>query len=1300
MGGAGAGAYPVANMPTSAEKNRATLTCPMLRRRSAFLGLLLLALPLVECLGAAPSTDEGRLLSRVFLPEDYHGDVQISAVTQTSDGLIYAAALGAIKEYDGNIWRTIPTPTSWVLALSTSSDGRVWYAANDDLGVVEPGPDGRRRCRSLLDQVPAAAKPLGQVWCCKARADGVYWSAATSVLRWRDGSVRVWTFPEGSELTLLDTGKALHLAVKGDALYRLDGETWIPISRDERVARYLLGLFDGWEGKGLMGIDGRGAGWTIAADGTVSEALPALAPEDVGVAVSHAVILRDGRLALATKGRGLLIRDAAGRIDQRFGLDGGTSSVSMLNLFQDREDGLWIGSKFGVTRVDLDRGITVHDERTGAPSNIGLGTERHDGVFYVGAEDGVYRHVPAADARRGKFERVPGPAFFAQAMCAHRSGLLAAGDHGLYRVVDGAFALECPLAEGVYGLGAARDDPDRIFAVGAESIRTLYWNGSVWKDEGKVEGFLCDVTSLAEDREGDLWGGTSSRGLFRLRRLPGHREWQTAQCTFYGTEHGLPEGHEWVSVYDTPLGPLFAHARGVSVHDPATDRIVPSPAFAAVGRSGRYAFPLEIAPDGTIWAQLGNPALGEPLEIGGLAPLPGGGWRWRPLPARVAATLGYLGANALDWEPGTEGGDGVLWAMGQKRFLRIDLATELRPPAAAPPVALLRDALRGGAELPLAGARALVLAFSRDELRFRFACAAFGAAGKLEYQYRVAGYDDAWSPWTERAEAGFGNLPAGEYAFELRARRDGGAAGPTARWPFAVTPPWWRGLPALAGYALLAAALVGVFVRWRLGRLERERRRLAALVADRTAELARERDRAEAANRAKTTFLANMSHELRTPLHAILGYSQLLGGDKTLPEAARERLQIVGASGRHLLRLINEVLDLSKIEAGKIELQPAPFDLPALLAAVAAAQEPRASAKGLAFRRSDAADLPHYALGDAAKLRQVLENLLGNAIKFTARGEVRLLALAAGEDRVRFEVSDTGPGIAATDQARLFQPFTQLSHGAGPVEGGTGLGLAIAQRLVLLMGGRLELASTPGQGSRFWFEIVLAPAAGAEPSPRPERQIVGYEGPRRRVLAVDDVEANRRLFVDLLAPLGFEVIEAGSAAETLARLETFRPDLVLLDLRLPDLDGFALARRLRADARLEGVRILAASASVFNRDPAEALAAGCDGFIAKPFLPEAFFARIGELLALTWREAVEMPAATAGPLDPTLLAALRTAAAAGDIVAMRDAFARLRAAHPGAGVLGPIGQAIAAFDTAAVAHLARRAEPPAGENLG
>jgi CheY-like chemotaxis protein len=286
-------------------------------------------------------------------------------------------------------------------------------------------------------------------------------------------------------------------------------------------------------------------------------------------------------------------------------------------------------------------------------------------------------------------------------------------------------------------------------------------------------------------------------------------------------------------------------------------------------------------------------------------------------------------------------------------------------------------------------------------------------------------------------------------------------------------------------------------------------------------------------------------------------------------------------------------------------------------------------------------------------------------------------------------VSDTGRGIATDELRQIFQPFAQARSATQAAERGSGLGLTISHRLVALMGGELRVASTVGEGSRFWFEIDLGAAASpAAAERRPGRTLLGYDGPRRRVLAIDDVEPNRLLFRDLLAPLGFEVVLAASATEALAALEHARPDLVLLDLRMPGIDGFALARRIRADRRLEGVKILAASASVFGHDPGEALEAGCDGFISKPFLSEDFFARIGQLLGLTWQETPTVARGTTEALSPALLEALQSAARLGDVVALRETLTKLRQQHPQAAALDEIECAIDAFDMSRVRAMA------------
>ncbi|MBL9210434.1 MAG: response regulator, partial [Opitutaceae bacterium] len=582
----------------------------------------------------------------------------------------------------------------------------------------------------------------------------------------------------------------------------------------------------------------------------------------------------------------------------------------------------------------------------------------------------------------------------------------------------------------------------------------------------------------------------------------------------------------------------------------------------------------------------------------------------------------------------TEGGRTVLWTKSPTSIARIELDTlpSNRPAAAWQPV--LRRFTVGERSWPVATHPTLDLPFSNQPITLRYAAPRYQPGGAIRYQTRLLGFREQWSAPSPSTETVFTNLTGGPFAFEVRAIDADGFASETARVFFSVAPPWHRSGPAVAFYvAALTGAVVG-FVRWRLRQAERERLRLEQLVAQRTEELRHAKEAADAANRAKSAFLANMSHELRTPLNGVIGYAQVLMKDRELSTRNRERVQIVQTSGEHLLRMINEVLDLSKIEAGKLELHPAPFHLPQLLADIAANLEPRARDKGLDFQlvTTLAPALPASVLGDAQKLRQVLDNLLGNAVKFTPRGSVRLDVRPLPDDRFEFAVTDTGVGIAAADQARLFQPFQQAGDGRPP-EPGTGLGLAIAQRIVRLMGGELTVASTRGRGSTFTFTVRLEVLAEAERTAnRPLSRITGYSGVRRRLLVVDDVGINRTLLLDLLGPLGFELRAAADAAGALAEAARFDPDAVLLDLRLPDAPGLNVARRLRPPGNGTRPRVIALSAGVLNFDPAEALAAGCDDFLPKPFREAELLAILGRVLQLAW---IEGPVPAASPADPT-----------------------------------------------------------------
>jgi signal transduction histidine kinase/CheY-like chemotaxis protein len=404
--------------------------------------------------------------------------------------------------------------------------------------------------------------------------------------------------------------------------------------------------------------------------------------------------------------------------------------------------------------------------------------------------------------------------------------------------------------------------------------------------------------------------------------------------------------------------------------------------------------------------------------------------------------------------------------------------------------------------------------------------------------------------------------------------------------------------------------------------LEATNQQLQITVEKYTIELKEAKIAADGANHAKSEFLANMSHELRTPLNGILGYAQILQRSKILTEKEHKAISIIHQCGSHLLTLINDILDLSKIQTEKMEIYPTDFHFPAFIEGIAEICRIRAEQKGITFTYEVDSEIPMGIRADEKRLRQVLINLLGNAIKFTDSGgvvfKVEIIGLET-TSKIRFKIEDTGVGISPEQLEKVFLPFEQVDNSKKQSEG-TGLGLAISQKVLLLMNSNLEVKSKLGEGSVFNFDVELLRATDWSEASRISIQgtIIGFNGTKRKILVVDDRWENRSVVVNLLKPIGFEVVEASNGQEGLDKTVEFQPDLIITDLMMSVMDGFEMLKHLRQSVEFQDLPAIASSASVFDTDQYKSLDAGANEFLPKPIDAEKLFRMLRQYLKLEW----------------------------------------------------------------------------------
>ena len=1174
----------------------------------------------------ALAIEAGLPLLKNFKPKDYNAGTQNWALLQANDGLIYAGNNVGVLEFDGVHWRTLATTNqSVVRSLALGNDGRIYVGAKGDLGYINKTEPQGAQYVSWRERIPAAYRNFQDIRQTFITDQGVLFVARSYLFLINDEEVRSWT-SASAFMKAFQLNDRILIKEQDTGMLELKNGRLEPVAATQPLADKSVFIAEQWDNNQVL-LGTRDAGFfLLGPQGMQPFVMPASSELEQAM-IYTSLRLRNGLLAVGTVRNGIYLLDQQGNIHSHINKYSGMLDDNIRALMEDRQQGLWVAMDHGLARVEASSAISMFNHVMGLKGNV-LSLHRFAGQLFAGTSQGLFR-LQADGIKAAHFEALDGFTNQTWDFADFAGSMLIANNKGVFQYKDGKASLiySSPMPAKV--LLVSRQNPQQVWVGLQNGLTRLEFDGQQWRELGQVPGIEGNLNSLIEENDGTLWIGSLADGIYRLQ--PAGSSQQPPLLDQFGEAAGLPSQNR-NSVHRWSDGLLFATVAGLYQFNQSTQTFQLHPVF-------RDLFPQQPwvrspTPDsaGRIWMINWNNQTGERQAGAAERSAPDQPYHWS------AAPLFPLADTPLDVILAEDAA--VTWFGGAEGIFRFD-ANRISNSAIAHPPLVRRVVSRDNQTHFAGGSLAkLELASNQNSLRLEYTVPRYGHLDTNLFQVQLVGNDPAWSDWHNETYRDYTNLAPGSYQFKLRYKNAFGEISDATPLHLQIAAPWYLSWWAYLLYALTALALLKLLIGWRVRPVLKENSKLEDQVRQRTQHLEDTmlmlegaKQKAEAAAVAKSEFLANMSHEIRTPMNAIIGFAQLAQNSESFADQ-QLYLSKITASSKILLSIINDILDFSKVEAGKLELEQVRFRLQDMLQQIRDLFIEQARQKRLELQFSVDPQVPAWLIGDPLRLSQVLINLLSNAVKFTGQGKVILrvdLALqikapeTPAEIWLHFAVQDTGIGLSPEQCSHLFQAFSQADSSTSRKYGGTGLGLSIAQRLVQLMGGRIEVQSLAGAGSTFSFNIrsfradplsalpTLTEAAPVSALPASTAaQAASGQAAKARILLVEDNSYNQTLARIILQHAGFAVDVADHGEHALQQLSLQQYQLVLMDVHMPTMDGYTATRMLRQQAAHAKLPVIALTAHASEEFRRECLAAGMNDFIAKPFDAKTLISKVQE----------------------------------------------------------------------------------------